>query len=72
MRPVARVLDRWSKRRLGRLTSGAAVMVGAVGCVVLAAATPLMEVVPFSANVAGIAITTFGLGLVAAGSRPAH
>jgi hypothetical protein len=66
LRPVARVLDRWSKRRLQRLTHGTAVMVGAVGCVIVAAATPLMEVVPFSANVAGIAITTFGLALIAA------
>ena len=64
MRPVARVLDRWSKRRLERLTSGAAVMVEAVGCV--GGRDPAHKVVPFSANVAGIAITTFGLGLVAA------
>lgn len=66
LRPVARLLDRWSKRRLQRLTRGTAVIVGAVGCAIVAAATPLMEVVPFSANVAGIAITTFGLALIAA------
>ena len=39
---------------------------GAVGCVLTAAATPLMELVPFSANVAGIAVTSFGLALIAA------
>jgi hypothetical protein len=65
LRPVARVLDRWSQRRLQRLTRGTAVVVGAVGCVVVAAATPVMEVVPFSANIAGVAITTFGLALIA-------
>ena len=48
------------------MTRGAAVSVGAVGCAIVAAATPLMEVVPFSANIAGVAITTFGLALIAA------
>lgn len=66
MRPVGRFLDRWSRPRLTHLTRGAGYLVAAAACSVVAAATPLMEVVPFSANVAGIAITAYGLALIAA------
>lgn len=66
MRPVGRFLDRWSKPRLTHLTRGAGVFVAAATCMVIAAATPVMEVVPFSANIAGIAITAYGLALIAA------
>jgi hypothetical protein len=66
MRPVARFLDRWSKPRLTRLTRGAGLVVAGAASLVIAAATPLMEVVPFSANIAGIAITAYGLALIAA------
>ncbi len=65
MRPVGRVLDRWSKCRLPQMTRGAGFVVIGVACVVIAAATPLMEVVPMSANLAGVAITAFGLALIA-------
>ena len=66
LRPVGRFLDRWSKPRLSALTRGAGVLVAGVACTVIAAATPLMEVVPMSANVAGLAITAYGLALIAA------
>lgn len=36
----------------------------ALMCVIVSMATPLMEVVPFSANLAGIVITAFGLALL--------
>lgn len=65
MRPVGRFLDRWSRPRASALTHGAGFFVAAAACMVIAAATPLMEVVPFSANVAGIAITAYGLALIA-------
>jgi hypothetical protein len=65
MRPVGRFLDRWSRRRLERVTHGAGFVVIGTACIVIAAATPLMEVVPFSANVAGLAITAYGLALIA-------
>jgi hypothetical protein len=65
LRPVGRFLDRWTRSRLTRLTRGAGLMVGGAACTVVAAATPLMEVVPFSANVAGIAITAYGLAVIA-------
>ena len=65
MRPVGRFLDRWSRPRMTVLTRGAGVFVAGVACTVIAAATPLMEVVPFSANVAGVAICAYGLALIA-------
>lgn len=37
----------------------------ALACLLLAFAMPLMEFVPFTANGAGLALTLFGLGLVA-------
>lgn len=64
MRPVGRFLDRWSKPRLTPMVHGAGLVVILVTCVVIAAATPVMEVVPFSANVAGAAITAYGLALI--------
>lgn len=66
MRPVGRFLDRWSRPRLAAMTHGAGVVVIGVASIAIAAATPLMEVVPFSANVAGLAITAYGLSLIAA------
>jgi hypothetical protein len=65
LRPVARVLDRWSRPRLTGMTRGAGFVVITAACMVIAAATPLMEAVPFSANVAGAAIIAFGLALIA-------
>lgn len=37
----------------------------AIVCMLVALAMPAMEVVPFSANGAGAALMTFGLGIVA-------
>jgi hypothetical protein len=34
-------------------------------CIVIAAATPAMEAVPFRANIAGAAVTALGLSLIA-------
>lgn len=64
MRPVARFLDGLSKPRLTRLVSRTGRSVIAIACIAVAAATPVMEVVPFSANVAGAAIVAFGLALL--------
>jgi hypothetical protein len=51
--------------RLTRLTEGGSVYLIASVCVVVAAVTPAMELVPFSANLAGIVLTAFGLALIA-------
>src|SRR5688500_13340203 len=61
----ARFGDRLVRPRLTALAGDAAVKVIAVGCIVVALAMPVMEVVPFSANLAGIALTAFGLAVIA-------
>ena len=61
----ARFADRLVRPRLSSLTTDAAVKMIAVGCIVVALAMPVMEVVPFSANLAGIALTAFGLAVIA-------
>lgn len=62
--PIARFLDRWSRPRLSLFTEGTAMYVIAIASVAIALATPAMEVVPLTANVAGIAIAAFGLSLI--------
>lgn len=64
IRPVARFLDRWLRPRLTGLVQGVGSRVIAVVCILIALAMPLMEVVPFSANGAGAALTALGLALV--------
>src|SRR5687767_9091481 len=61
----ARFGDRLVRPRLAAVATDAAVKVIAVGCIVVALAMPVMEVVPFSANLAGIALTAFGLAVIA-------
>jgi hypothetical protein len=61
----ARFVDRFLRQRLTLLTDGAVVYLIAIICIVLAAATPAMEFVPFSANVAGAVIIAFALALIA-------
>lgn len=61
----ARFGDRLVRPRLTALTTDAALTVIAVGCIVVALAMPVMELVPFSANLAGLALTAFGLAVIA-------
>lgn len=65
LRKPARFVDRWSRPRYTWALHHAGFIVIAVCCIAVAAATPLMEVVPFSANLAGVVITAFGVALVA-------
>lgn len=64
LRRPARFLDRWLRPRLTKLVQGAGLYVIAVTCIAIALAMPAMEVVPFSANGAGAALTAFGLALI--------
>jgi hypothetical protein len=63
-RPAARFLDRWSRPRLQPLVRGKGNMLIAVLCLAIALATPLMEVVPFTANIAGLVILLCGLAVI--------
>ncbi|HSM09785.1 MAG TPA: exopolysaccharide biosynthesis protein [Gemmatimonadota bacterium] len=63
--PVARTVDRVLKRRLDLFVQGAATYVIAVVTLLLGAVMPVMEFIPFSANLAGVVLTAFGLALMA-------
>jgi hypothetical protein len=65
LRKPARFVDRWTKPRLSWAVRHAGAYVIGIACILVSAATPIMEFVPFSANFAGIAITAFGLALIA-------
>lgn len=64
VRPVTRVIDRWTGPRLTFLVRGPGTYVIAVVCLAIAAAMPPMELIPFSATGAGIALTVFGVSLM--------
>lgn len=65
MQRPARFVDRLLRPRLSVFVNGPGVYAIALVCIVIAAATPPMEFVPFTANGAGIALTAFGLALIA-------
>lgn len=64
MRTPARFLDRWLHRRLPIFIQGTAIYMIALMCMAIALAMPVMEIIPFSANIAGVALTAFGLSLI--------
>lgn len=65
LRPVARFLDRFIRPRLSVLIHNGGQYVIAFVCICVAAVMPIMELIPFSANLAGIVLTIFGLSLTA-------
>lgn len=65
LRPRAQTVDRFLRPRLTRLVQGPCQYLIAVLCLLIAGALPLMELIPFSASLAGVALATLGLSLVA-------
>lgn len=65
LRKPARFTDRWTRPRYQWALHHGGFVVIAMACILVAMATPVMEVVPFSANLAGLVITAFGLALIA-------
>ncbi|MFP4517610.1 MAG: exopolysaccharide biosynthesis protein [Desulfovibrionales bacterium] len=65
IRKPGKFLDRWTQKRLPILISGPAIYIIAMFCITTGLAMPVMEVVPFSANGAGLALSAFGLALIA-------
>ena len=61
----ARMIDKLLKPRLRLLVKDTAVYIIAFMCLLIASVMPVMELVPFSANAAGAALTVFGLALIA-------
>ena len=65
MRKPARVVDRFLKPRLEVVTNQAGLYTIALICSLIGVAMPSLELVPFSAHIAGLALTMFGLALIA-------
>jgi hypothetical protein len=65
LRRPARFVDGLIRPRLVALTGGTANRVIACLCLLIGAAMPLMDFVPFTANIAGAALTAFGLSIIA-------
>ncbi|MDZ7842835.1 MAG: exopolysaccharide biosynthesis protein [Gammaproteobacteria bacterium] len=64
LRRPAHWLDRIIRPRLPLFVRGPAVHGVALVCIAIALAMPPMELVPFSANGAGLALTVFGMALI--------
>ena len=64
-RPIARTVDKVLKPRMQFLTGAGATRLVAVLCTLIAFAIPPLELVPFAVFAPAIAITAFGLGLIA-------
>jgi hypothetical protein len=65
-RRPARFIDRYTSTRCEWAVQHAGLSVVALMSMMVAAVTPLLELIPFSANLAGFAIATFGLSVLAA------
>lgn len=65
MRKPARFVDRFLKARLEVVTRHAGLYGIALLCSLIGLLMPSLEIVPFSAHVAGLALTAFGLALIA-------
>lgn len=63
LRPVARTIDRVLRPRLEIFVRGVGTYVIAILSLLVGAAMPAMEFIPFSANLAGVVLTGFGLAL---------
>lgn len=64
LRRPARWIDRVLRPRLSFLVKGPGLWVVAVASLLVGLGLPPMELVPFSANIAGLALSAFGLALI--------
>ncbi|MDY6797261.1 MAG: exopolysaccharide biosynthesis protein [Pseudomonadota bacterium] len=65
MRPWAQRIDQRIRARLTWMVKGPGLYATVALCMAIGAAMPATEVVPFSSSIAGLALTVFGLSLVA-------
>lgn len=65
VKPAGRWIDRISRRRLTWLVDHVGTYLIAVLSILIAAATPALEVIPYSAAIAGAAYVCFGVALLA-------
>lgn len=66
----ARFIDRYLKPRFTLLTDGIMIYIIAGICICIAVTMPVMELIPFSANIAGILLTAFGLSIITRDGLP--
>lgn len=64
IQPVAHAIDRVLRPRFDLFVRGTATYVIAVTTLLLGAVMPVMEFIPFSANLAGVVLTALGLALM--------
>lgn len=64
LRRPARFIDRLLRPRLTGLVQGVGIYLVALTCMTITFMTPAMEVIPFSANAAGLVWAAFGLALI--------
>ncbi|WHI46489.1 exopolysaccharide biosynthesis protein [Microbulbifer sp. EKSA008] len=65
MEKPARFADRWIQPRMDFIVRRYGTYAIAGTCIFIALTLPIMEVIPFSASTAGLALTIFGLSLAA-------
>ncbi|HEU4618187.1 MAG TPA: exopolysaccharide biosynthesis protein [Gammaproteobacteria bacterium] len=65
MRKPALFIDRFLRPRLEVVTNQGGLYTIALLCSLIGVAMPSLEIVPFSAHIAGLALTAFGLSLIA-------
>ncbi|QBR83090.1 exopolysaccharide biosynthesis protein [Legionella israelensis] len=64
LRKPALYLDKLFKQRLTFLVNTASTWMICLICLLIVLATPVMELIPFSANLAGLIFMTFGISLI--------
>lgn len=65
LRPAARFIDRWTRPRLVVMVRRPGLDFLALCCVGVALLMPMLELIPFSANLAGLAWMAYGLAMIA-------
>lgn len=64
LRRPGRFLDRLTRPRLTIFVEGFGIYMIAIACTLIALVMPVLELIPFSANGAGAALTAFGLSVI--------
>lgn len=65
LNPVARLIDRFLKPRLTRLTQGAGTVLLTLVCMIVALSVPPLEIFPFLASAAGAILVLLSLSMIA-------
>jgi hypothetical protein len=65
MKPAGRFVDKWVRPRLSFITGKVGTLASAAFCLMIGLTMPPLELVPFLATTAGVALSMFGLSLIA-------